>query len=376
MDTLIIFHSVGQRIQILNSYASWLIPSFIPESILLLSGSQGNPAIPYTICMPEKVIRPGQIVTVADSMGTKVKNITGKLIRYDEKNIEIEYNAQGCTKTALIHNYCQISVVGHVYPPYISWFTPMSCVQLSYIFRQISWCAHYSLLLTQTSALLFAKAIIFNNSGQGYCPSVLILKCENSSSAEYNISPSVCLPSGQKTIVPLFQCNDLSIRKVYRTELGTKSCVAHRVQYQWMTSQFYPPGQIYIYRYDQNKISTFLGTHHIQPTPMNQLLEIDLGWPPSAEYAAAPWMSCQISIETELIESFCMTDTKTIDFVSHIINSQLETITLILEYPLLGGTPIELNPEPKRINRGIIEYELNVESQCQVKISGQIKLRI
>lgn len=234
MQKLFIHHNFGQLITHLDPSvnSSWILPSVEPNSILLIS-DQGPIDYRYTL---EQDLKVGQSVAVADKMGVKAENICGKLVYWDTKNVQIDYNHQGCRKTAFIHDYNQISTTKR--DPYINWLACSEILTLSYLLRQISWSLDYFLFIDQQSCqgTITAKTQILNQTQRLLSPNQVFLV------SDYDIYDlgSMALYSHQSRT--LFQQSNL--QPIYILSLLTKQVY---FGYFGLAQQYYPPANLHVY---------------------------------------------------------------------------------------------------------------------------------
>ncbi len=282
-DKIAIYPYFGQHMSSWNvncakgCYTIQLLKSTDNDSLILfnIDNSDIN-TVYYNLVEHKGVFNVGDEVSISGEIGTYEKYVVGKIVSIQNDYIEIVSYTDHKTRTHRIKDYKQVSVNEVSKNSYISVeLTDLRGeLQLSYLFNDIGWTSHYTLIFNDDNIELFkmiGKVTNSNGNLSGYITLVAgsISKPRQESSRIRSMSLEAVPSSVQKseiteskfeeyyrydigdkcikdtTNIELISVNNLDSTKYYIHDVSSHDRVTYG--YEMIAPKFLPTGDIYLY---------------------------------------------------------------------------------------------------------------------------------
>ena len=389
---LIIYPNFGQRISSwdINSacgkYDIPLLKSTDNNSLIIYTDADGVIGkLDYTHVHPKPMFTVGSKVAVSNEIGTYGKYVLGHISRINQGSVEIVAKVDEKLRTYRINDYRQISSYGQSnqndYLVVNIKSEDEGHLKLSYLFGNIGWNAHYTVILDETHIKQFVlSATIKNNTDENLTGRISLVAGSIRRPYQYESQPRAmammettqaepeptvshsefdehykyelgeyCLDNEKR--IDLVTCVDTESQKYYMHDISSYNRVVYG--YKFKAPTFLPQGDIYIYTKEEDDV-LYTGTSHMQEYREDDKVDLTVG------------KTTQVQIESNISQTdrkiVNPDDTEThqsdISIESVIDNKSDSPVLVILKYHVGNNEVVTVDPSPTRKKNGYLEWDM------------------
>lgn len=387
-DTIVVYPRFGQMTSIWcvnkaqGCYNIPLLQSVDNNSLVLFNLDNNHlHVINHTLVEGKVAFNIGDEVAISEEIGTYAKYVNGKIKSIQNDYIEIVAEIENKTRTYRVMDYKQIAVNQESTDSHVQVdLTELSGnLQLSYLFNNIGWGAHYNIVFNDNKIELFKMVGKIYNNNKKLSGDVVLVAGNISKPRQDMVTRSMMteVASDQKlgmtegkfeehyrynvgsqcikdTLnIDLIAESGIESTKYYIHDMESYDQVAYG--YRLLAPKFLPEGDMYLYHRSNNDIMYF-GTSRIKETREGTKVSFTVG------------ATTQVKIESVVqtsTTSVTPDDTHTQELQNVLINTTLKNLTgklavVILRYYVGNDKVISTNQEPtKRENRYLV-WELTL----------------
>jgi len=393
-ENIIIYPHFGQLTSMWNvskaqgCYKIQLLESADNNSLVLFNlDRDGIHTVKHTMVEGSEGFNVGDEVAISGEIGTYTKHVIGKLKSIQPDLIEIVSEIDHKTRTYRIKDYKQIAVnkVSEASTVNVNLTDLKGELQMSYLFNNIGWHSHYTIIFNNDKIDLFKMVGKIDNQNEKLSGNVVLIAGNISKPHRETVGRSMVTEIKHSKFLENYrynigsQCikNTLSIDLISESDIDSTKYYVHDVEshnivtygYRMMAPKFLPYGDLYLYHRSSSGI-IYAGTSQIKETREGTDLSFMVG------------TTNQVEIESSV--SHQKFETSIDGITSHqkdvTINTKLTNLTdqlavVELRYYVGNNKVISTNRKPSQREKGYLIWKLTLD-RSDLKIPIVINLEL
>lgn len=404
-DQLIIYPNFAQRISSWDinhscgKYDLPLIRTADNNSVVLYIVDQGDQPNNNNDHIDQNFIKPanyhyieskplfsiGSRVAVSNEVSTHGKYVVGTISKIGSDHIEVVAMVNDKVRTYRITQYKQISTMGEAsnndYLEVNIGKDDRGTLKLSYLFGEIGWKTHYTMILDGDRINQFKlSATITNGTGttlngkislvagsvrrpvtQSHQPRAMLMASPQSEAIppssshsefdehyKYELEEPQCID--HKKRLDLVTCSDAESQKYYSHDVNSGNWVEYG--YKFKSPAFLPTGEVYIYS-QENRNILYTGTSSIKEYREGDEVDLVVGKTTQVQ------INSNVIVNSKEIEDNNITiHERDVTIQSEVDNTSDEPVLVILKYRVGNSSVGEVSLEPSRRKDGYLEWDM------------------